>query len=279
MRNRPPPPPYRAASAPAAAGSASLLAVQDGLADRAAAILDRIREFRPRVHCITNAAAQTLTPNVLLAAGAVPSLTVAPEEVGRFVEGAGALLVNLGTLDPQRQTAAGIAIDAAMEKGVPWVLDPVFVDRSPLRADYARLLVRRRPGAVRLNRAEFEALAGFKAEGGALTGYALDHRTVVGLTGEVDHVSDGARLVVIENGDALMARVTALGCAGSALVAACHAVERDPFLATAAGLLALGVAGEIAATRARGPGSFAVEILDALYRLDRAQLVERARVV
>ena len=73
-----------------------------------------------------------------------------------------------------------------------------------------------------------------------------------------------------------MAKVTALGCAASALVAACLAVERDAWRASAAALLIIGVAGELAAERARGPGSFAVEILDALYPLDRDH-ADRAR--
>ncbi len=73
------------------------------------------------------------------------------------------------------------------------------------------------------------------------------------------------RLAAIANGHPLMARVTAMGCAGSALVAAFLAVEPDAWTATAAALLALGVAGEVAAARARGPGSFAVEIIDALH--------------
>jgi hydroxyethylthiazole kinase len=75
-----------------------------------------------------------------------------------------------------------------------------------------------------------------------------------------------------------MARVTAMGCAGSALVGACLAVEPDAFQATAAALILIGVAGELAAARARGPGSFAVEILDAVHGLDRETLIARARV-
>ena len=55
-----------------------------------------------------------------------------------------------------------------------------------------------------------------------------------------------------------MARVTAMGCAASALVGACLAVEPDAWQATAAALIVIGVAGEVAAARARGPGSFAV---------------------
>jgi len=243
-----------------------------------AEILARIGERRPRVHCVTNAVAQVLTPNMLLAVGAIPSMTTSADEIGDFVARADALLVNLGTLDAQRRDAIEIAIEQANEQGLKWVLDPVFVDRSRPRAEFARRLVAFRPAAVRLNRGEFMSLAGADPEGGALARYALDNLTVIGLTGTIDLVSDGARLAALENGHPLMQRVSALGCAGSALVAACMSVETDAWIAVAAGLLALGVAGEIAAQRARGPGSFASEILDALASLDRKVLIERGRV-
>ena len=100
----------------------------------AADLLDRLRAQRPRVHCITNSVAQAFTANVLLAAGAVPSMTVDPEEIADFVAGADALLVNLGTLDPERRQATGIAVEVATSKRKPWVLDPVFIDRTPRRA-------------------------------------------------------------------------------------------------------------------------------------------------
>src|SRR3954464_9011987 len=90
-------------------------------------ILERIRARRPRVHCITNAVAQNFTANMLLAAGAVPSMTMASDEIADFVARADALLVNLGTLDPERRAAIKIAIDMAGGR-VPWILDPVFVD-------------------------------------------------------------------------------------------------------------------------------------------------------
>ncbi len=80
------------------------------------------------------------------------------------------------------------------------------------------------------------------------------------------------------NGDPLMGLVTAMGCAGSALVAAALAVEADPFIAAGAALTAFGVAGEVAALDVVGPGSFAAGIIDALYGLDHATLRQRARV-
>jgi hydroxyethylthiazole kinase len=157
------------------------------------------------------------------------------------------------------------------------VLDPVFIERVPVRAEFASELARRGPSVVRLNRPEFAALVG--AEGGdeAVIRFARRHSTVLGLTGEVDLVTDGTRRAVIANGHAWMQRVTAMGCAGSALVGACCAVEADPWLATVAALIAFGVAGEVAAERAQGPGSFAIAIIDALYHLQPATLRTRAK--
>ncbi len=240
-------------------------------------VLGRIRGRRPRVHCITNAVAQNFTANMLLAAGAIPSMTIAIDEVGDFVARADALLVNLGTLDPERRAAIEIAITTAGER-VPWILDPVFVDRSGPRAAFGAALVARRPRAIRLNGAEFSALAVRPPGRDALTRYAADNATVVGLTGNHDLVADGARTASVANGDPLMAKVTAMGCAASALVGACLAVETDPWNATVAGLILIGVAGEVAALRAHGPGTFAAGILDALHGLDQNTIVERARV-
>jgi hydroxyethylthiazole kinase len=237
-----------------------------------AEVLARLRARAPRVHCITNAVAQAFTANMLLAAGAIPSMTISADEVGAFVARADALLVNLGTFDVERRAAADAAIAAAGER-VPWVLDPVFIDRAPARAAYAKALVAKAPRVIRLNAAEFGALAGDAAP----ADYAREHATVVGLTGATDLVTDGSRHAGITNGHRLMGKVTAMGCAASALVAACLAVEPDAWRATVAGLLAFGVAGEVAAERARGPGSLAVEIIDALHDLDRATLLKRGR--
>jgi hydroxyethylthiazole kinase len=222
--------------------------------------------------------AQNFTANVLLAVGAVPSMTLAPEEVGEFVARAHALLINLGTLDRERREAAEIAVARARSEQRPWVLDPVFVERSPGRAAFARTLVAARPQAIRLNAQEFEALAAQTPTDQALRDYALRQSSALALTGAIDVVTDGTRTAKILNGDPLMGRVTATGCAGAALLTACLALEGDAWLATTAGLLAFAVAGECAAVRAHGPGSFAVELIDALAGLDRETLRARARM-
>jgi hydroxyethylthiazole kinase len=244
----------------------------------AAAVLDRIRARAPRVHCITNAVAQNFSANLLLAAGAIPSMTIAPEEVAQFAARADALLVNLGTFDAERRAAAGLAIEAVTGEGKPWLLDPVFIERSPPRTAYAKSLLAKHPRAVRLNRPEFAALAGHEADEAKLAAFAAAHDATMGLTGQIDLVADRARRVSIHNGHPLMAKITAMGCAGSALAGACLAVESDPWVAMASALLILGVAGDIAAQEAKGPGTLAVGILDALHNLDGNTLIAQAKV-
>ena len=265
------------------ADSAGVDLSREQLASQAAAVLTRLRATQPRVHCITNSVAQNFTANALLALGAVPSMTLSGEEIGAFVARSGALLVNLGTFDRERREATAIAVGCAAQNGLPWVLDPVFIDRAEQRCAYARDLMNHAPKAVRLNAAEFAALSG-QAFGGeppsraAVASYARAHRTVIGLTGATDLIADGARIVTIANGHPLMARVTAMGCAASAIVAACLAVEPDAHAATTSAMLIVGVAGEMAADKAKGPGSFATAILDALYTIGASALAARARL-
>jgi hydroxyethylthiazole kinase len=248
------------------------------LADIAADVLARVRDRSPRVHCITNTVAQNYTANMLLAAGAVPSMTISPEEIVTFVAGAGALLVNLGTFDAERRLAVAAALAAVNAARMPWVLDPVFIESSPTRAQFARELLARSPAAVRLNPSEFAPLFGGDPAEEAASRVAAACATVVALTGGTDVVTDGPRRVAIRNGHSLMGLVTAMGCAASALVCATLAVETDAWLATVAALAALGVAGEVAGQTARGPGSFSAAIIDALYNLDAATLRARIKV-
>jgi len=248
------------------------------VAPAAVALVERLRARSLRVHCITNAVAQNFTANVLLAVGALPSMTLSGEEIGGFVAGADALLVNLGTFDAERRAATEIAVAAAAARDIPFVLDPVFIERSAARAEFARALLARGPKVVRLNHAEFAVLAGAEPSRAAAQAFAREHASVAALSGALDMVADGARIVEVANGHALMAKVTAMGCAGSALTAAALALEPDPLRAAAAALLMLGVAGEIAAERAQGPGSFAVAIIDALYALTAQDITSRAKV-
>lgn len=245
------------------------------LVAHAAAALTGVRARRPRVHCLTNPVALELSANMLLAVGAEPSLTGHAAAVAEFVRASDALVVNLGMLEPQRAEGILAATDAARAVGRPWLLDPVKVEQSAPRRQFTEQLLLRRPTVLRGNGAEIAALAG--NAGDPVSALSRRIRAVVAQTGPVDIVTDGTRRLDLTHGSPLMDRVTAMGCAASALTGAFLAVEPDPFQATAAALLVLGLAGEIAAARARGPGSFVPELLDTLFTLDAAAMGAQAR--
>jgi hydroxyethylthiazole kinase len=234
----------------------------------AAALLGRLRARRPAVLALTSPVAQAFTANLLLAAGAQPSLSQAGGEVEAFAERTDALLVNLGMLDLPRREAAEAALPVVERRGVPWLLDPVKAERSPDRAAFAQRLLAFGPAAVHANAEEAPLVAAWPGTTDC----------VLALTGPVDEVRRGDRSLRIANGHPLMAAVTAVGCAGMSLAAAFLAVEDDPWLAVAAALLALGVGGELAGEAARGPGSFQPALLDALYSLDEETLCRRSRI-
>jgi len=95
--------------------------------------------------------------------------------------------------------------------------------------------------------------------------------------GPVDYVTDGTQGFRVANGDALMPRVTALGCSLNGLIAA-FLVGQPALPATVAALAYYGLAGERAAQAASGPGSFQVAFLDALYALSPQEVTAGAKV-
>lgn len=246
------------------------------VARQTASVLNAIRKNKPRVHCITNDAAHSFTADVLLALGAEPSLTLTRNEVPDFVASSDALLVNLGTLDDQRLAAVPVAVAFAVENRKPWVLDPVFVHRSPGRREYAAALLAEKPTAVRCNQAESAVLSEVNgAEPGRTIADSFE--TVVAVTGETDMIYGPGCQAEVRNGHARMGQLTAIGCAGSALLAACLAVNEDRFEATVAAMVAWGVAGEVAATNSKGPGTFRPALLDAIHGLKGPMLKRRAK--
>ena len=254
--------------------------------------LRELRERKPLVHQITNYVVMNETANATLAIGALPVMAHAPEEVEEMVGLAGALVLNIGTLSSSWIEAMLLAGRAANAAGIPIVLDPVGAGATRYRTDTAkRILDEVDVTVVRGNAGEIATLAGVDAEVrgvesmGASASAAEVSRSaasalgvVASVTGSVDQVSDGARVVAVENGHPLLASITGTGCMSTAITGAFLAVRRDePLDAAAEALAAFGVAGENAAPGAKGPGSFHVNLYDALAALDPGQLDERAR--
>lgn len=266
-------------------------------APRAAALAARLRAESPLVVNITNYVAMNFAANVLLAAGASPVMAHAPEEMDEMLAFAGALTINFGTLDVpwvKAMTHAGIAAQRASK---PVVFDPVGAGATTFRTGTAKGFLDSFPVAViRANSSEIRALDAFPEAPAATRGVdatdpvdaalpaaatlARKYRTVVAVSGAVDAVTDGTTLVRIQGGSPLMPRITATGCALTALTGACCALApSDPLLAAATAMVIFKAAAEDAAQTARGPGSMAVAFLDALHALDPASLAAPGRIV
>jgi hydroxyethylthiazole kinase len=233
------------------------------------------------------------TANATLALGALPVMAHAREEVEEMVALAGALVLNIGTLSPHWVDAMLAAGKAANARGTPVVLDPVGAGATSYRTETARRILDEVDVTVlRGNAGEVATLVGAEAEvrgvesigvGGEpaeLARAAAAARGVVAsVTGPVDHVSDGETVLAVANGHELLAVVTGTGCMSSALTGCFLAAKPDdPLAAAAEALAAFGVAAEDAARDARGPGSFHVNLYDALAALDPGTLDERARI-
>ena len=219
-----------------------------------------LRDRKPLVHQITNYVVMNETANATLALGALPVMAHALEEVEEMVGLAGALVLNIGTLSPQWVEAMIAAGKAANAGGIPVVLDPVGAGATRYRTETTRRI---------LSEVGVTVLRGNQGE----------VATLVGADAEVDHVSDGTRVLAVANGHELLATVTGTGCMSSAVTGCFLAAKRDePLEAAAEALAAFGVAAEDAARDAKGPGTFHANLYDALAALDPETLDGRARI-
>ena len=254
--------------------------------------LSAVRTARPLVHNITNYVVMNSSANALLALGASPAMVHSTEEVEEFVDLAQALVINIGTLSPAWVAAMKLAAARAVARGRPWALDPVGAGATSYRSAVASDLALRQPAVVRGNASEILSLAratseatrgvdatqGSEAAIDAAKAFARRIGAVVAVTGAVDYVTDGERVATCHNGHPLMTRVTGLGCTATAVIAACLAVESDRLSATLHALALLGLAGELAAERASGPGTLQMHLYDVLAGLDRETVERRVRI-
>ena len=256
-----------------------------------AAVHNEVRAKTPLVQYITNFVSMDIAANVLNAAGASPAMVHDVREAGEFATFASALAINIGTLSPPWVAGMEAAARTANELGTPWVLDPVAVGATAYRRETVTALLEHRPTVIRGNASEILAIA-TQTRGGKGVDSTIDAAEVIDLarelaghtgsvvvvSGKSDVVTDGQRAYLVHGGHDLMPLVTALGCASTALVAACNAVEADPVAASVAGMAILAAAGSLAGIRAEGPGSLRWRLLDELAGLDDAKLIKHIAI-
>jgi len=260
--------------------------------EKAAKILVAIRKQNPLIHNITNYVVMNYTANVLLACGASPVMAHAMAEVEEMTSLAEALVLNIGTLSPIWIKAMYLAGVRANQLGIPVVLDPVGVGATCLRTQTVKnLLSKIKISLLRGNASEINSLwdnkektkgvdAIHNVKEVALIAFNLSRawRIPIAITGEHDFITDGKHMFKVYNGHPIMSKITGMGCIATALIGTFLAVEPDPINATVSALAVLGLAGEIAADKSLGPGSFSVTLLDVFYNLSDQIVSTRVRV-
>ena len=264
-------------------------------------VLEQVRSRAPLIQCITNFVTVNDCANILLAAGASPTMAQDIREVEEAVADAEGLVCNLGAIDLVDSMI--LAGKRANELGIPVVLDPVAAGGTALRRkSSARLLEEVHFTAIRGNASEIRALAGQMSRGSgvdvctsdAMTEenleqsmalvrqLAQDLHSVIAVSGKLDIVSDGTKTAVLRNGCATMARITGSGCMLTTLIGGfCAAVPEHPFEATCAAMAAMGICGEIAEEKRlrnkTGNATFRTDLIDAVFNLTEQELKERIR--
>ena len=254
--------------------------------ERLIQVLSRVREEKPVVHTITNWVTANEVAGSLHALGARPIMASAPEEVEEITSRADALVLNLGTPSPARIEAMLLAGLQANKDGHPVLFDPVGVSASQFRIKSCeRILSALRVTVIRGNQAEIGTLAGREGRLAGIDSVAgpgnlhqaaehLSEKTgaVVAASGPQDLIVSSGKKVIVENGHPMMSQVTGMGCMLTAVIGAFTAVESDPMAAAVSAVAFFGLAGEQAALKANGPGTFKPAFLDALFSITPDQM-------
>ena len=256
--------------------------------------IDVLREKKPLVHNMTNVVVTNFTANGLLAIGASPVMAYAKEEVEEMAAMAGALVLNIGTLDKEAVEAMILAGKAANKAGTPVLLDPVGAGATKFRTDQAKKILHEvNVDVIRGNAAEVANLigevwqikgvdsgegSGDSAEVAIKAARMLDCLVII--TGKIDVITNGNETFLVENGHPILTSVTGTGCLLTSVVGAFCAVEENLLEASAAAIVSYGVAAEKAAkmTAEKGPGSFQIQFLNELANLSSKDIEQHGKI-
>lgn len=250
--------------------------------------IDKIQSEPPLIHNITNFVVMNSTANILLAIGASPIMAHSLEEVREIANVAGAVVLNIGTLDSSWLSSMLEAGKTANKKNIPVVLDPVGSGATTFRTKAVKqILSEIKVDILRGNLSEIMSLVSskFKTKGvdstilltnekeDAIKNLAIETNCIIVASGKTDFVTDGKTSYKIDNGHPVMTKITGTGCGLSAVTGAFCAVRKNELLnASVAASAFYAACGQKAAEVSVKPGSFFTEFLDILYSFNKADL-------
>lgn len=258
-----------------------------------AEIINKIREKKPIVYQITNTVTINDCANITLAIGASPIMSFCKEELEDVLSFASALVINIGTMDKNMRKIVVKAGKIANKLEKPVVLDPVGAGATKARKELVEKLLRKvKFSVIKGNVAEIKAIYGLENKNNRgvdsveeaenieeiAKELAKKYECIIAVTGKIDIVTDGEKIVKISNGDEILGSVTGTGCMTGALIgAACGAV--DHYLeGTVLAISLMGMAGEEAKKTGNGNGSFRTIILDTIYQMTSTNFETKCKI-
>ncbi|MDK8253565.1 MAG: hydroxyethylthiazole kinase [Dialister micraerophilus] len=248
-------------------------------------ILENINKTKPLVHHITNYVTVNDCANVTLAIGSSPVMADAIDEASQMASIASSLVLNIGTLNADKINSMIKAGKKANSLDIPVVFDPVGCGATAFRNEMSELLIKNvNMSVIRGNLSEILALSGksvvtkgvdssdisIKNLNEYLKNIAEKFKTVIAVTGKVDRITDGKKIVEIYNGCKEMSNITGSGCMCSSLIGTFVGANKDNiFEATVAAILTMGIAGENAWDKYKyeGLGHFHMGIIDEISKI------------
>lgn len=264
-----------------------------------AELLYKLKEKSPLVHHITNYVTVNDCANITLAIGASPVMADDINEVEDMVKLASSLVLNIGTLNSKTVKSMLAAGKKANELNIPVILDPVGAGATPYRTETAKLIIDKiKLSVIRGNLSEIKTFYGIKSktkgvdaadDGDELTrvkniakDLAVRLNAVIAITGATDIITDGNTLYSVENGNKTMSKITGTGCMCTSLIGSYLGTGGDYLTAALAGIVTIGIAGEIAYEKMKsensGTGSMKAYIIDAVYNMNEETIVKRGKI-
>lgn len=252
-------------------------------------MMENVRKKRPLVHHITNYVTVNDCANVTLCAGGSPVMTDAEEDLPEMVRLASAVVLNIGTLNERTVDMMMAAGQYANRLNRPVILDPVGVGATRYRTETVEWFLEEiTVDVIKGNAGEIAVLAdmggevrgvdsGSKPSARAVRTLAENTEAIVASTGEIDFVSDGSTTYQLMNGHPMMDNVSGTGCMLSSVVGCYTGANGVSIDSVASALSVFSIAGEIAAERSAGPGTFKMNLMDTLYSLNSDEIAKRIR--
>ncbi|MGL4762007.1 MAG: hydroxyethylthiazole kinase [Sarcina sp.] len=254
-------------------------------------LINEVKAKTPLVVHFTNDVTTNDCANVTLAIGASPIMSSYLEDVEDIVKIASSIVINIGTINRETEKVFKEVAKFAKIYNKKIVLDPVGVFASPKRFQYVKELLEINDFTViKGNLAEIKAIGGMKSRGQGVD--SLDNdinieeikklsrelNTILAITGKVDYITDGQKVIEISNGTTKLKSVTGTGCMSASLIASYLGVCDSNLEAAAMGVLTMSLSGELAEKERQGIGSFRVSLMDEIYLLTEDKLKNLAKV-